>query len=234
MIVRHLPEHFILFRPRDIVSGDFYWFLEKDDKIFLAAVDCTGHGIPGAFMSLIGSDYLTHIINLQQIEHPTEILNQLHFSITKALKQEETDNRDGMDVAMCVIDKKSNTLQYAGAARPLLYVQDNEMKELLSTKLPIGGFQIETERDFVTYTIPIDRPTTFYIYSDGYQDQFGGPKGRKFAQKKLKSLLFDIHHLPAKEQKKALETTLDDWMQDNRQMDDILIIGVHLSPLHKS
>lgn len=228
-IKEHLPENFIIFKPRDIVSGDFYWFAEKQDKIILAAVDCTGHGIPGAFMSMVGNDYLNQIINLQNITEPDTILYELHKNIKKALKQEETENRDGMDVALCLIDKHKKTLEFAGAARPIVIVQDNQpIQEIMTGKLPIGGFQKETERMFEKITLDLSKETMIYIFSDGYQDQFGGSKGRKFGKNRLIELLQEIHHNDMSTQKHLLEQTLHDWMGDSRQMDDILIIGVRL------
>ncbi|MCS6821122.1 MAG: tetratricopeptide repeat protein [Microscillaceae bacterium] len=227
-ITEHLPKNFILFRPRDIVSGDFYWFAEIEGKIILAALDCTGHGVPGAIMSMLGNTYLNQIINLQRITSPDKILIELHNNIRKALKQEETRNQDGMDVAMCVINKAQKQLLFAGASSPLCIVQNGVMEVVESSKLPVGGFQQDREREFTLHTFDISIETTFYIFSDGYQDQFGGPKGRKFAKNRLRDLLFEIHTKPMEEQKQILEDTLVDWMQDNRQMDDIMIIGVKI------
>ncbi len=224
-----LPEHFVIFKPRDIVSGDFYWFEEIHDKIILAAVDCTGHGIPGAFMSMVGDSYLNQIVIMQGITSPELILTELHRNIRKALKQDETENRDGMDVALCVIDKEAKTMEFSGAARPIIFIRNQEMEDIMTSKLPIGGFQKETERVFTKQTFKLEEPCIFYIFSDGYQDQFGGPKGRKFAKNKLTDLLFEIHEKPMQEQKSILEGTLKNWMQASRQMDDILVIGVKIT-----
>lgn len=229
-ISQALPEHFILFRPRDIVSGDFYWFSEKNGKIILAAIDCTGHGVPGAIMSMLGDSYLNQIINLQGITEADTILYRLHESIGVALNQGETGNQDGMDVALCVFDPKTKMLEFAGAGRPLLVIKDNKYEEITSSKLPTGGFQKDRERVFTKHQFEIDRPTWFYFFSDGFQDQFGGPKGRKFAKSRLFKTIFGIHQLPMKEQKIKLNKTLVDWMGDNRQMDDIIVVGLHLSP----
>lgn len=225
-----LKDYFVLFRPRDIVSGDLYWFAYKHGKIFIAVLDCTGHGVPGAIMSMLGDSYLNQVINLQGITDAEWILNELHQSIGSALNQEETKNQDGMDVALCVIDPRKNTVEYAGAARPLLFVQDGEMKSYESCKLPIGGFQKDRERVFQKYTLKIDKPTCFYIFSDGFQDQFGGPKGRKFSKHRLDDLLLEHHHETMQEQRKILNKTLIDWMGENRQMDDILVIGFRMNP----
>lgn len=223
-----LPEHFIIFRPRDIVSGDYYWFEERDGKVIIVALDCTGHGVPGAFMTMLGDSYLNQIIKLQGITEPSRILEELHNSIGVALNQEVTKNQDGMDVALCVIDKKNKIMEFAGASRPLLIIQNGELQSIESSKLPVGGFQKDRERIFTKHTFDISIPTCFYVYSDGFQDQFGGPKGRKFAKNRLDEVLLENHQLPMIEQKRILNKTLIDWMGDNRQMDDILVIGVKL------
>lgn len=223
-----LPEHFVFFRPRDIVSGDFYWFAQRDNKIIIAALDCTGHGVPGAIMSMLGDSYLNQIIKLQGITDPEHILDKLHQNIGIALNQEETQNQDGMDIALCVIDKEKKTMEFAGASRPMLLIQDGKTQVIESCKLPVGGFQRDRERVFDKFSFDLTTPTWFYVFSDGFQDQFGGSKGRKFAKNRLEELLFELHPKPHSEQKKLLNKTLVDWMGDNRQMDDILIIGVKL------
>ncbi|MCU0445372.1 MAG: tetratricopeptide repeat protein [Microscillaceae bacterium] len=227
-IFESLPDHFVLFRPRDIVSGDFYWYAHRDGKTILAALDCTGHGVPGAFMTMLGDSYLNQIIKLQGITEPDEILDELHNSIGIALNQEVTKNQDGMDVALCVIDHTKKIMEFAGASRPLLIVQDGQAQSIESSKLPVGGFQKDRERIFTKHTFDISKPTVFYIFSDGYQDQFGGARGRKFSKNRLEEALVEHHHLPMVEQKRALNTTLIDWMGENRQMDDILVIGVRV------
>ncbi len=223
-----LPEYFVFYRPRDIVSGDFYWFAHHGSKVFVAAVDCTGHGVPGAIMSMLGDSYLNQIINLQGFTKPDQILAELHKNIQIALNQENNSNQDGMDIALCVIDKEKKILEYAGASRELFIVQDDEYKAVESTKLPIGGFQKDRAREFETQTFDISKPTWIYIYSDGYQDQFGGPKGRKFAKNRLYKTLYSLYKHPINRQKEILEQTLVEWMGQNRQMDDILIVGLKL------
>lgn len=234
-ITSQLPDAMVLFKPRDIVSGDFYWFAEMEvpgqqghTKTVLAAVDCTGHGVPGAFMSMVGNAYLNQIIRLQGVLSPEEILNELHVAIRKDLKQKETQNRDGMDLALVVIDNEAQTLEFAGAKNPLLYIQNGELHEIKGDKFPVGGYSYESEQSFTKHTIDISQPTTFYVYSDGYQDQFGGKKGRKFMSRKFKNLLHEIHKLPMTEQQHKLENRLQEWMGNHRQVDDVLVIGVHL------
>ncbi len=221
---------FVLFRPRDIVSGDFYWTTQKDSRVILTAIDCTGHGVPGAFMSLIGNDLLNEIVNLRGITVPHEILNELHTGVQNTLKQKETENRDGMDMALCVYDKDKNTLEFAGAKNPLLYIQNGELKVIKGDKKPIGGKDNEKFKDhsFTTHFIDLneeDAPKIFYMFSDGYQDQFGGAEGRKFMIKKLKELLQDIHQKPMQEQHKVLDETIVNWMKNEEQIDDILLMG---------
>ncbi|HAI76157.1 MAG TPA: hypothetical protein DCM08_07895 [Microscillaceae bacterium] len=224
------PEHFIIFKPRDIVSGDFYWFAQIGRRAVLAAVDCTGHGVPGAIMSMVGNDHLNSIIKFQQITDPQEALDLLHDNIIRTLQQETTDNRDGMDIALCMVDLDKRVLEFAGAGRPLLVVQNGEIHDFMSCKLPIGGLQKDARRFFEKYTfeLPQDESSYFYIFSDGFQDQFGGPKGRKFGKDKLKELIFEHHKKPIQEQRRVLDKTLTDWMGDNRQMDDILLIGLKI------
>jgi transcriptional regulator with GAF, ATPase, and Fis domain len=223
-----LPDSFILFRPRDIVSGDFYWFLEKDGKIFIAAVDCTGHGVPGAFMSMIGNDFLNEIVSLLDIEAPDLILNELHKHVRKALKQAETDNRDGMDVALCVIDPQRRVLEYAGAKNPLIYIRHEQpqiVHHIKGDKVPIGGMQKEDDRCFTKHVIPIESTTSFYIFTDGLQDQFGGNQGMKYTINRIKKFFAEHCQLPMEQQRRELRSEMMDWMQNERQIDDILVIG---------
>ncbi|WP_338763760.1 tetratricopeptide repeat protein [Bernardetia sp. ABR2-2B] len=224
-------EGFVLFKPRDIVSGDFYWTTEKDNRIVLTAIDCTGHGVPGAFMSLIGNDLLNEIVNLRGITAPHEILNELHKGVQGTLKQQETENRDGMDMALCVYDKEKNILEFAGAKNPLLYIQDGQIQTIKGDKKPIGGKDFYEKDSFKTHTLDLNdstAPKTFYMFSDGYQDQFGGVQGRKFMIKKLRNLLQEIHQKPMEEQHKILDETIVDWMKNEEQIDDILLMGFRI------
>jgi tetratricopeptide (TPR) repeat protein len=224
-------EGFVLFKPRDIVSGDFYWTTEKDNRVILTAIDCTGHGVPGAFMSLIGNDLLNEIVNLRGITTPHEILNQLHTGVQNTLKQKETENRDGMDMALCVYDKEKNVLEFAGAKNPLLYIQNGKIETIKGDKKPIGGKDFYKDDSFKTHIIDLNHstaPTTFYMFSDGYQDQFGGLEGRKFMIKRLRQLLQDIHQKSMEEQHKILDETIVDWMKNEEQIDDILLMGFRI------
>ena len=232
-IKKDFPNSFVLFKPRDIVSGDFYYFNTVDRYQVLAAVDCTGHGVPGAFMSLIGNDLLNHIVSERKIWQPDVILNELHQQIRTALKQDRSDNRDGMDISLVVIDKTNQILHFASAKGSLIYFQDHHMQQIKGDKLPIGGEQREQTRKFTSHQVDISKPTTFYLFSDGYADQFGGPRGKKFMVTQFRQLLAEIHAHPMPFQQKTLEETLQHWMQGggqtHRQLDDILVMGVKLS-----
>ncbi|MFY7786357.1 MAG: PP2C family protein-serine/threonine phosphatase, partial [Thermoflexibacteraceae bacterium] len=225
------PQNFVLFKPRDIVSGDFYWCVEKDKRKFIAAADCTGHGIPGAFMSMIGVEMLNEIVVSKDIMEADKILNKLNSSINKALRQDEGENKDGMDIALCVFHSTTKELEYAGAMNPIIYVQNNELVELKATKKGVGGHQLRNV-DFQGYQkhlIPIHDSTMLYLFSDGFQDQFGGKDGRKFMIKNLRQLFFEIYPKPPQEQRQILKDTITNWMsEDHKQIDDILVIGVRL------
>jgi len=229
-----LPDSFIFWQPRDVVSGDFYWFAEVDEtptskKQVVSAVDCTGHGVPGAFMSMIGNDLLNDIVNRRRIIRPERILNEMHRGVVKGLKQMETSNRDGMDMSLCVIDKKTNLVEFAGAKNPLFYIRQNEMYEIKGDKQPIGLMRREmSERDFRGHLIEVEEPTWFYLFSDGYQDQFGGPKGRKYMKRRMKEFLLKIHKQLPEFQHKSLKDNINEWKGKNSQTDDILVIGFRL------
>ncbi|MCC5945738.1 MAG: response regulator [Bernardetiaceae bacterium] len=220
-------EAFIFFKPRDLVSGDFYWFFEKENKIFIAAVDCTGHGVPGAFMSMLGDAYLNQIVGMMNVSSPDEILNQLHISIKNALKQDETQNRDGMDIAICVIDKSRGVLEFAGAKNPLVFIDGKEVVRIKGDTFSIGGRR--EDKLFQKHVIELkEKPTSFYIFSDGYQDQFSSGMRSKFMAKRFRKLLLRLQRYPFKEQRVLLEQILSDWMRDTKQIDDILVMGFRI------
>lgn len=223
---------FVLFKPRDIVSGDFYWFTEMENGSssyqIMAVVDCTGHGVPGAIMSMIGNDLLTEAVKLQKFTQPQYILDYMSTHIKERL-QKDQDNvvSDGMDMALCIVDNQNSVLEFAGAKNPLIYIQDGKLHEIKGDKHPIGGYKNKVNSGFSRHQIPLKskNQNTFYIFSDGYQDQFGGRENRKFMKKQLKKLLLDIHEKPMSEQQKILDRTLQDWMIGHKQLDDILLIG---------
>ncbi len=222
-----LPESFIFFQPRDIVSGDFYWFSQiSDQKSIIAACDCTGHGVPGAFMSLIGNDVLNETINARNIHEADKILHSLHIGVVNALNQRATDNRDGMDMTLCVIDQENKQVHFAGAKNEVVYIQNGIVEQLKGDKMPIGGERLDIERFFHKETVDITSPTIFYMFSDGFQDQFGGEGGRKYMKKRFREFLIEIHNQPFNEQERILKLEFDSWLGGQHpQIDDVLVIG---------
>lgn len=226
------PEHFIYYQPLDIVSGDFYWFAEQGDQVMMAAVDCTGHGVPGAFMSLIASQHLNQLAVEEKIKDPKVILSQLNERIQKTLHQKgaKSNSRDGLDIALMAWHPAKRELSFSGAKRPMYLVQGEGIQEVKGDRLFIGGGHQKRAGmgEFTTHTLTIDSPTTVYLSSDGYADQFGGPMGRKFMTRSFKGELEKIQNLPMKEQGRILGNTHEAWKGKNRQTDDILVIGVRL------
>ena len=233
-VYKALPESFIYYKPKDIVSGDFYFFAEKDKKIILGAADCTGHGVPGAFMSMIGHDMLNQIIMERGITSPSEVLNLLESGIRGALKQdmESSENKDGMDIALCSLrhNGSDSELQFSGAFRNLYLMRkdSNEVEEVRADKHSIGGMIMGETKKFSNHQIFLNKGDAFYILSDGYCDQFGGPGGKKFMSRQFQRLLLSIKNLSMKEQGGALDKTFTDWKGELEQIDDILIIGVRI------
>jgi ligand-binding sensor domain-containing protein len=272
-----LPDSFVLFRPRDIVSGDFYWFAEVEPfrnqtfklqttpdrqdfeivadltkpkgKVVVAAADCTGHGVPGAFMSMIGNELLHEVVTEKGISSPEQILHFLHVRIRQALRQGESTNRDGMDISICLIDRDRQVLEYAGARGRMLYFQQGAMHELKGDKFPIGGEQREIERVFTLHSVSlvtkkvietvggagveideIPLPTTLYMFSDGYIDQFGGKDRKKFRISQLREILQTHQEKSMQAQQQILENALDKWIEEGNeaQIDDVMVIGIRL------
>ena len=223
---KHFDDFFVLNRPRDIVSGDYYWIKERDNRIFIAAADCTGHGVPGAFLSMLGMAFLNEIMNSAAIESSGQILNILRRNIKSSLHQEGVigEANDGIDIAVCIIDKETETLNYAGAYNPVYIIREKKLIQLLPDRMPIGIY-FKHEKPFESKEINLSEGDSIYIFSDGYIDQFGGNKGRKFLRSNFQNLLLDINEKPMVEQKSILEQTLDNWKGDGPQIDDILIIG---------
>ncbi|MCK4662473.1 MAG: SpoIIE family protein phosphatase [Bacteroidales bacterium] len=224
-----LPEHFILWRPRDIVSGDYWWMTKKDNKIIIVAADCTGHGVPGAFMSMLGVSFLNEIVNKSTVTTACVILNDLRAHVKDTLKQtgKEGEAKDGMDVALLILDIENNKVQYSGAYNPLYLFRNGELIETKADKNPIGIF-IKEKDSFTNHEIDVIKGDTFYIFSDGFVDQFGGEKGGKYKTKNFKILLSEIQDKPMKEQGEILDKTVDDWRGDIEQIDDIIIVGIRM------
>ena len=243
IIKKHLPDSFILYKPKDIVSGDFYAFAKKEEQIIMAVADCTGHGVPGAFMSMIGTNLFNQIINEKNITQPSEILNQLDKGIERALKQEETDNHDGMDMVICSFNFKENIFQYAGANRPLWLVRKEKIEDVsaISTehfkeymeiirpnKNPIGGFNQEQKDLFTNYNFEFKSGDTIYLLTDGYADQFGGDLGKKLLSKRLRDYLIEIKNESMNKQEILLDAFFEKWRGEHEQVDDVLIIGIRM------
>jgi serine phosphatase RsbU (regulator of sigma subunit) len=227
-IIAHIPDYFTMLLPKDIVSGDFYFFAHQGDKSFFAVVDCTGHGVPGAFMSIIGNELLNEIINEKRITSPELVLEELHKGIFKVLHQKETNNRDGMDIGLLVIDKKAQKAEFAGAKNALVYIHDGQLSEVKGDRISIGGNQSSRQRIFTKHEIPLAVGTNFYLFSDGYQDQFGGKENKKYMIHQFRRLLLDIYQEPLTAQKEKLEKNIKNWMTtgNRNQIDDILVVGI--------
>jgi serine phosphatase RsbU (regulator of sigma subunit) len=228
-----LDEVFILYKPRDIVSGDFYWIKQVNQYTILAAADCTGHGVPGAFMSMLGISFLNEIVQRREITQANQVLNELRSQIKHSLRQHGLPNesKDGMDMAICAIDRKKNIIQYAGANNPMYIIKDKngipELNEIKADRMPLGYYSGK-DKAFTNHEIKLEIGDTFYLFSDGFIDQKGGKENRKFMSKNMKKLLLKIHDQPMYDQKRHLEKTLKAWMNGRSQMDDILIVGVRV------
>ena len=222
-----LPESFVYYRPKDIVSGDFYWVDRVDGRVAFAAVDCTGHGVPGAFMSLIGHNGLNQAIRERGAGRPSEVLKVLNKLAFEALHKDREQFlvRDGMDMALCNYDPSRRVLEYAGANSPLYIVRGTEVLRFSPDKRPIGSFELDGQ-DFTDHRILLEQGDMVYLFSDGYADQFGGPKGKKFLYKRFRDLLLEISRYPAERQSSMLEEAFRGWRGVHEQVDDILVIGM--------
>lgn len=221
-----LPDCFVFFQPKDIVSGDFYWIQEQDGKVYFAGCDCTGHGVPGAFMSMVGTSQLDEAVQDKGITKPNEIFHEVRKGFIESLKQtgKQGEHKDGMDAVLCVWDKK-NHLDVAAAFNPLVLIRDGEMKEIRPDKMPVGLHTGE-KKPYTHHEVELKKGDVVYLFSDGFPDQFGGPKGKKFKSRNFKNLLLSLHQKEMTEQKAVLNTTINEWMGEVEQVDDILVIGV--------
>ncbi len=224
------PDSFILHIPRDIVSGDFYWINEVKDNIFIAAVDCTGHGVPGAFVSIIGFELFRRMTNIEGIKKPSEILNSLNKDFQEVFRDVENITlRDGMDVAFCSLNRKTLMLEFAGAFNPLYLIRDNSIIEVKGDRNSVGLDHPDYSIDeFTNHEIQLQTGDIFYIFSDGYADQFGGPEGKKYKYRRFRHLLLALHHLPLNRQHDYLHKSIMEWKGDLDQVDDILVIGIRI------
>jgi serine phosphatase RsbU (regulator of sigma subunit) len=223
---KHFEDSFILFKPKNIVSGDFYWIEEKGEKVFVVAADCTGHGVPGALMSMIGLEIIEKTINVENIEIPSKILAIMNKGLEKTFSREKnigTIIRDGMDIGLCVIDRKRKKVEYAGAFLPLYLIRDNSLIEINADKIIIG--MNPGGISYADHEIDLKEDDIFYLFSDGYVDQFGGSDNRKFMYRRFRYLLLTIHRFPVNDQKAILEENIKTWMGTNEQVDDITVLG---------
>ena len=229
-IKKHIKNSFVLYKPKDIVSGDFYWFNHIDNKSIIAAVDCTGHGVPGAFMSMIGHSLLNSIVIENRITQPAEILNNLKHGIIGVLKQSGKigEAQDGMDIALCSIDSKAGTLEYAGAYNPLFIYRKKDLIEIKPDKQPVGISYKKTDESFTNHEVSLKKDDTVYMFSDGFIDQFGGNYNKRYMTRRFKELLEEIHTLEMEEQHKILEATIEKWQGEFEQIDDITVIGFRI------
>jgi serine phosphatase RsbU (regulator of sigma subunit) len=223
-----ISDHFVVLMPRQKVSGDFYWWTQIEDHLVIAAVDCTGHGVPGAFMSMLGVSMLREIVSKEYISHPGVILRRLRKEVMYALKQtgEPGEQKDGMDMSLVSIHVDTLECQFAGANNPLYLVRDGEFTEYEADRQPIAVYQNMAR--FTTHDIQLQRGDHLYMFSDGYADQFGGPDGKKFKYNAFRQMLRDNAGLPMKKQKDIVETTFLEWRGDNDQVDDVVVLGLEI------
>lgn len=222
-----LKDYFVLHKPRDIVSGDFYYCSRKEDYIIAAAGDCTGHGVPGALMSIMGISFLNEILSSRGPVKASRILNLLRERVMRALHQRghELENKDAMDMALCVFNPRTMELQYSGANNPLYHLRDRVLTEIRADSMPVGINAIE-ENSFTNHAMQLKPGDIVYIFSDGYPDQFGGPDNKKFKYGPLKELLVRVSSLPMNEQCEELDRVITEWKGDEPQVDDMLIFGI--------
>ena len=223
-----LPDAFVLYKPKDIVSGDFYWMANVDGLAVVAAVDCTGHGVPGAFMSIVGSNQLNYAVTVKKTVRPDLILNALNEGVTKTLRQTRLSSsvKDGMDISLITIDYTNAKLNFAGGNNPLFLIRNDELIQIKADKFPIGGYMGEALKDFTNNEWDLQKGDVMYLFSDGYVDQFGGTDDSKFLVRRFRELLLKIHKEPMNEQREILNQVNEDWKGNSVQIDDILVIGI--------
>lgn len=230
LVGAHFKNYFVFYLPKDIVSGDFYWMNEADGLAMISAVDCTGHGVPGAFMSIVGFNQLNNAINVTKARRASDILNELNRGVILTLNENTSDTsiKDGMDLALCVFDFPNKKVEFSGANNPMILIRDNKFTKYKGNNFPIGAFEGAGVQLFTNHEIDIKEGDCIYLFSDGYADQFGGPDNKKFFSKRFEELLFEIHAYPMEDQKEMLRNRLFEWMGNNAQVDDILVIGIKI------
>jgi serine phosphatase RsbU (regulator of sigma subunit) len=223
---RFLEEYFIFYRPKDIVSGDFYWFEYYNCKLYIAVADCTGHGVPGAMMSLICNNALLRALYDDASETTGELLNNTRAHVIENLSKGKFNVHDGMDISLCCIDFLEYSLEWSGANNPIWIIRSEEFIELKPNKFCVG--KDINDEPFVTHNIELAENDLIYMFSDGYKDQFGGPQNKKFLSKRLKEMILEMNNLPMSEQSIVVEENLKNWMGNNIQVDDICVMGIKL------
>lgn len=224
MLKQHLPEHFILYKPKDIVAGDFYWLEHTDSKVFFAAADCTGHGVPGAMVSVICNNALNRTVREFNIYDPAEILNNTRTIVEREFEKSEHEMLDGMDIALCSLD--GMTLEYAGANNPLVIIREGELIQVKADKQPVGNYFVK--KPFNTHQVELQKGDMIFLFSDGYSDQFGGDQGKKFKLKRFMEILVEIAAKPVNEQRSILDESFEEWRGDYEQIDDVCVFGVRV------
>ena len=224
-----LPDYFIFNKPRDIVSGDFYWVGQNNNKLIVVAADSTGHGVPGAFMSMLGISLLNEVTGKDIKIGAAMILNELRTKIKISLKQtgEKDEQKDGFDMAICLIDLEKRKMEFAGAYNPLYLIRGNKLIEIKADKMPVG-IHIKEKKNFTTHETDLQSGDHIYLFSDGYTDQFGGEKNQKFKAKRFKDLLLNIQGESLELQKEKLSETFENWRGKEEQVDDVLVFGVKI------
>lgn len=231
VVKERLPDSFIIFQPKDVVSGDFYFIgrnRENNDIVVFSAIDCTGHGVPGALLSIIGFNFIQQAVREKGLTKPSDILTFLDDSVNRMLRQtgRESGVQDGMDLALCTLNKKTLEVQYAGAYNSMYYVTNNELHEIKADRSPIGVNESGIPDVYTNHVVQLKKGDTMYLLSDGFVDQFGGKKGAKFKYKPLRELLLTMQGDSMEQQKRKLERAFEDWKGTYDQVDDVLIIGV--------
>jgi len=226
--LKYIDDIFVLYKPRDIVSGDFYWFSEVNNLLIIVAADCTGHGVPGAFMSMLGMSFLNSIVNEKNITDPGTVINYLRDYVITSLHERDDDShpKDGMDICICLVDKPDMTVYYSGAYNPLIQITDDGLFEHKTDRMPVAVFL--REMNFTTKQIKVKKGDHLYLFSDGYHDQFGGEQNIKFMKKNFKNKLLEISTQTMEKQRLALDTTIEEYKGNNHQTDDILVIGIKI------
>ncbi|MDF1675858.1 MAG: SpoIIE family protein phosphatase [Vicingaceae bacterium] len=227
-VKEYLPNNFVLYLPKDIIAGDFYWLERKDDNILFAAADCTGHGVPGAMVSVVCNNALNRTVREYGLTNPAEILNKTREIVVQEFEKSDEDVKDGMDISLCCLDLSGSyaILQWAGANNPLWIIRKHELIEVKPNKQPIG--KTDNPLSFTTHEIQLQKGDTIYVFTDGFADQFGGPKGKKFMYKPFKELLLSIQNKTMEEQKIVLEQHFENWRGNIEQVDDVCVIGVRI------